>query len=207
MRGPNSVRSMSSEAGASRFAFGTCSYGLPFHSTVGITGMTRSRRDLRGADGVGHARDDLEAGPEPGGARAGEGVQAEVEDLLDVPREEDRHVEAREERLRGARDASRTCSPGRRRPPPARRRCAGRRRSCRGEASRRRGRGRAPCRTTWPSTPSYLEPGSWPASWLPQADVAPSSSFSPGTWRTWCSSTSSRLRASSLSRPPSGEPW
>ena len=42
VRGPNSVRSMSSEAGASRLPFGTCSYGLPFHSTVGITGITRS---------------------------------------------------------------------------------------------------------------------------------------------------------------------
>src|ERR687898_547410 len=53
----------------------------------------------------------------------------------------------------------------------------------------------------------YLAPGSCAASWLPQAEVAPSSSFRPGTWRTWCASTSSRLRASSLSSPPSGEPW
>ena len=48
------------------------------------------------------------------------------------------------------------------------------------------------------STPSYFEPGSWPASWLPQAEVAPSSSFRPGTWRTWWPSTSSRLRAELL---------
>src|ERR671918_278299 len=58
-----------------------------------------------------------------------------------------------------------------------------------------------------PSTPSYFEPGSLAVSWLPHAEVAPSSSLRPGTCRTWWSSRSLRFRCSSLSRPPSGEPW
>ena len=61
-------------------------------------------RDSGGGDGVGHAGHDLEARPEARGARAGERVQAEVEDLLHVPGEEDRHLEAREQRLGRARD-------------------------------------------------------------------------------------------------------
>ena len=61
-------------------------------------------RHLGGADRVGHARDDLEAGPQPGGARAGVGVQAEIHDLLDAAREEDRHVQRGEQRLGRARN-------------------------------------------------------------------------------------------------------
>jgi hypothetical protein len=61
-------------------------------------------RDRRGAERVGHARDDLEAGPQPGRARAGERVEAEVEHLLHVAGEEHRHVQAREQRLGRARD-------------------------------------------------------------------------------------------------------
>ena len=61
-------------------------------------------RDRGRADRVGHARDDLEAGPQPRCARAGERVQAEVEHLLHVAGIEDRHVEALEQRLRRARD-------------------------------------------------------------------------------------------------------
>ena len=108
-------------------------------------------RDRRGADGVGHARDDLEAGPQAGGARAGERVQAEVEHLLHVAGIEDRHVEACEQRLGRARDRRRLAAGVVADDRRARRPCARRRRSCRGGASRPRGRGRAPCRTTWPA--------------------------------------------------------
>jgi hypothetical protein len=80
--------------------------------------------DSRGADGVGHARDDLEACPESRRARAGQRVQAEVQDLLDVAGEEDRHLKAREERLRRARDrrglAARVVADNRQRPAGAR---------------------------------------------------------------------------------------
>jgi hypothetical protein len=87
------VRSISSEAGARR---------LPFE--VRQDGGHAVGRDRGGADRVGDARDDLEAGPEARGARGGIRVQAEIDHLLDVAGEEDRHVEAREERLGGARD-------------------------------------------------------------------------------------------------------
>ena len=61
-------------------------------------------RDVGGADRVCHARDDLEAAPQPGRARAGVGVQAEVEHLRRSAGEEHRHVEAGEQGLGGARD-------------------------------------------------------------------------------------------------------
>ena len=62
------------------------------------------RGDRGGAEGVGHAGHDLEAGPEARRARAGQRVEAEVEDLLHVSGEEDGHVEAGEQGLGGARD-------------------------------------------------------------------------------------------------------
>src|SRR3712207_7418877 len=41
-RGPKRVRSSSSDIGASRLPLGWWRYGRPSHSTVGITGTTRS---------------------------------------------------------------------------------------------------------------------------------------------------------------------
>ena len=78
--------------------------GLVLVAEVGQHRGDAVGRHLGGPDRVGHARDDLEAGPQPRGARAGVGVQAEVDDLPRVAGEEDRHVEAREHRLGGARD-------------------------------------------------------------------------------------------------------
>jgi hypothetical protein len=61
-------------------------------------------RHLGGADRVGHAGDDLEAGPQAGGSRAGVGVQPELDHLAGVAGIEDRHPEAGEQRLRRAWD-------------------------------------------------------------------------------------------------------
>ena len=58
-----------------------------------------------------------------------------------------------------------------------------------------------------PVTPSWRRPSSSPSSWVPATAVAASSSFSPG-WKTMpAGPVCSAARASSLSRPPSGEPW
>ncbi len=58
-----------------------------------------------------------------------------------------------------------------------------------------------------PVTPSWRRPSSVPSSWVPATAVAASSSFTPG-WKTIpAGSVCSAARASSLSSPPSGEPW
>ena len=61
-------------------------------------------RHLGGTDRVCHARDDLEASPQPGRPRAGVGVQAEVDHLGGGAGVEHRHVQAGEQRLGRARD-------------------------------------------------------------------------------------------------------
>ena len=72
----------------------------------------KDRRDAVGGDsrragGVGDVRDDLQRAPQPGRARAGPCVQAEVEHLLDGARVEGRDVQALEQRLGRARDRRR----------------------------------------------------------------------------------------------------
>ena len=71
---------------------------------VGQHGSDAPRGDLGGAHRVGHAGHDLEAGPETRGARAGIGVQAEIEHLLNAPGKEDRHVKRGQQGLGRARD-------------------------------------------------------------------------------------------------------
>src|SRR5215207_959633 len=100
------------EEGALHVERGGCQQVAVRHVLVGLAVPLHGRhhrhhpvrRDGGGGDGVGHAGHDLEARPEAGGARAGERVQADVEHLLHVPREEDRHLEARKQGLGGARD-------------------------------------------------------------------------------------------------------
>jgi hypothetical protein len=101
-RGPNSVRSRSRETGARQVAVGLVAVGLALELD-----RRHDRRDalgphLRGARGVGDVRDDLQRAPQAGRARAGDRVQAEVEDLLQRAGEERRHVQRRERRLAGA---------------------------------------------------------------------------------------------------------
>ena len=150
-------------------------------------GSTRPGADVGGAERVGDARDDLEAGPQPGRARAGEGVQAEVEHLLARCRGRTPACAGWRAATRTRSGSSRTCSSGRRPRRRARRRCARRRRSCRGAARRPRGRGPAPCRTTCRARRRTWRRAGCRASWLPHAEVAPSSSLRPGTWWTRCS--------------------
>ena len=58
-----------------------------------------------------------------------------------------------------------------------------------------------------PVTPSWRRPSSSPSSWVPATAVAASSSFRPG-WKTMpAGPVCPAARASSLSSPPSGDPW
>ena len=188
-------------------AFGTCSYGLPFDSTVGHHRLTRSRATSAVPSASATLVTILKPTHRPEAREQRERVQAEVEHLLHVAGIEDRHVQASRAATRSARDrrglAARVVA-------HQREHAAGARDADEVAVAERVGRAvdaRAPCRTTCPARRRSFAPGSWPASWLPQTAVAPSSSLRPGTCTTWCSSSSSRLRSSSLSKPPSGEPW
>ena len=67
--------------------------GLPSNSIVGTTGTHAIGVDVDGAGAVGDRRDELEADPDAAGPRQRDGVAAEVERLLHVAGEEDRHVQ------------------------------------------------------------------------------------------------------------------
>ncbi len=126
---------------------------------VGQDRVDAAGSDVGGAERVGDARDDLEARPESRGARAGVGVQAEVDHLGGVAGEEGRHAQARRAATRRRSGSSRTCSSGRRPRRRARRPCARRPTKLpwrRASAARSRP-GALPYHM--PSTPSYLAPG------------------------------------------------
>ncbi len=70
----------------------------------GDDGRDAIRRDLGGARLIRDVRDDLDADPEPGNAREHEAVQPQVEDVLNIAREEGRHQRVVEGDLRVARE-------------------------------------------------------------------------------------------------------
>ena len=106
-RTPVSVRSSSSDCGASRCAEGRCMYGPPSHSSIGVSGVTRSSPTSTVAGRVGDRRHDLERRPQTRGARARDRVPAEIDDLLHAARRKHRDVQRGEQRLRRARDRRR----------------------------------------------------------------------------------------------------
>src|SRR5829696_2008530 len=206
VRGPNSVRSISSEAGARRLPFGTCSYGFPFHSTVGITGITRFGATAAVATASATLVTILKPDQRPEAREQARACRPRSSTCCTFPGKNTgiwRLARRDSEALGIVDDLQPGSSPTMASPPPVRETPT--KLPCRSESAARSSPGALPYHMA--STPSYFAPGSCEASWLPHADVAPSSSLRPGSWRTWCCSTSSRLRASSWSRPPSGEPW
>ena len=76
-----------------RRPFGCGRNGVPSISIVGITGTTRSGCDVDGAGAVGDGRDELEARPQPARPRQRDRVAGEVDRLLRVAGEQERHVQ------------------------------------------------------------------------------------------------------------------
>ena len=58
-----------------------------------------------------------------------------------------------------------------------------------------------------PTTPSWVGRPAGSSAWLPQTEVAASSSLNPGTKVMSCSVSTSGMPSSILSTPPSGLPW
>ena len=98
---------MSSVYGVSSRPLGWGTKTLPSNSIVGVDRLDPVGVDVDGAGAVGDRRDELEPDPDAAGPRQGDGVAAEVERLLHVAGEQDRHVQVDERGVARARQRRR----------------------------------------------------------------------------------------------------